>query len=200
MRVHNRQHPDFPLKHFVRCGECGRPLTGYWARGRSDRYAYYECPGCRLRAGRDAVEHEFVAFLTELRPKPEFLHLFKADVLDVWNARQAEAVKAAEELRLRAADIRTGREKLVEAFVYQRALDRPTFDAMVAKLEAVGAVDNARSEAHLADLDAGALVDYAIHVVTNAGTLWRDVEPAQRAQLQAFLFPEGLRWKRDGFV
>ena len=43
-------------------------------------------------------------------------------------------------------------------------------------------------------------MDYAIHVVTNAGTLWRDVEPAQRVRLQAFLFPEGLRWKRDGFV
>ena len=142
-----------------------------------------------------------MALLAELRPKPEFLRLFKAVVLDVWNARQAEAVKAAEELRLRAADIRARREKLVEAFVYQRALDRPTFDAMLAKLEAeLGAVESARSEAHLTDLDAAALVNYAIHVVTNAGTLWRDVEPAQRIQLQAFLFPEGLRWKRDGFV
>jgi hypothetical protein len=74
-------------------------------------------------------------------------------------------------------------------------------DAALAKLESErDAVESARSDAQLTDLDAGALVDYAIHVVTNAGALWRDVEPAQRAQLQAFLFPEGLRWKRDGFV
>jgi hypothetical protein len=47
---------------------------------------------------------------------------------------------------------------------------------------------------------AAGLLDYAIHVVTNAGTLWRDISPAQRAQLQAFLFPEGLRWRRGAFV
>src|SRR5262249_27334453 len=27
-RKHRRFHPDFPLRHFVRCGNCGRPLTG----------------------------------------------------------------------------------------------------------------------------------------------------------------------------
>ena len=61
-------------------------------------------------------------------------------------------------------------------------------------------LEAARGEAQVSELDAAALVDYALHVVTNAGTLWRDVEPAQRAQLQSFLFPEGLRWRRNGFV
>ena len=61
-------------------------------------------------------------------------------------------------------------------------------------------LEAARGEAQVSELDAAALVDYALHEVTNAGTLWRDVEPAQRAQLQSFLFPEGLRWRRNGFV
>jgi hypothetical protein len=37
------QH-DFPLRRFVRCARCGKPVTGGWARGRwGNRYAYYYC-------------------------------------------------------------------------------------------------------------------------------------------------------------
>jgi hypothetical protein len=28
-------HPDFPLRGFVRCESCGRPLTGSWSKGRN---------------------------------------------------------------------------------------------------------------------------------------------------------------------
>jgi hypothetical protein len=27
-----RNHPDFPLRGFVRCDMCGRPLTGSWSK------------------------------------------------------------------------------------------------------------------------------------------------------------------------
>jgi site-specific DNA recombinase len=30
-----RSHPDFPLRGFVRCEICGRPLTGSWSKGRN---------------------------------------------------------------------------------------------------------------------------------------------------------------------
>ncbi len=35
-----RNNPDFPLRNFVRCGSCERPLTGSFSRGRNARYAY----------------------------------------------------------------------------------------------------------------------------------------------------------------
>src|SRR5438270_176069 len=31
-------NPNFPLKVFVKCGQCGTPLTGGSAKGRSKRY------------------------------------------------------------------------------------------------------------------------------------------------------------------
>jgi hypothetical protein len=37
-------HPDFPLRQFIRCSQCHKPLTGYWARGhKGKKFAYYEC-------------------------------------------------------------------------------------------------------------------------------------------------------------
>ncbi|TMQ73692.1 MAG: hypothetical protein E6K81_03415 [Candidatus Eisenbacteria bacterium] len=53
--THARDHADFPPRRFVRCGECGRPLTGAWSRGRSARCVYYECPAYRRPGGRTAA-------------------------------------------------------------------------------------------------------------------------------------------------
>jgi DNA invertase Pin-like site-specific DNA recombinase len=43
-----RNDPGFPLRGYVRCETCGKPLTASWSKGRSDYYAYYHCRGrCR---------------------------------------------------------------------------------------------------------------------------------------------------------
>jgi hypothetical protein len=39
-----RNNPDFPLRGFVQCESCRRPLTGSWSKGRAGtHYAYYHC-------------------------------------------------------------------------------------------------------------------------------------------------------------
>ncbi|MEM8839405.1 MAG: recombinase family protein, partial [Pseudomonadota bacterium] len=35
--------PDFPLRGFVCCDECHRPMTACWSKGRSRPYGYYFC-------------------------------------------------------------------------------------------------------------------------------------------------------------
>ena len=34
---------DFPLRNFVCCSECEQPMTAAWAKGRTNRHAYYYC-------------------------------------------------------------------------------------------------------------------------------------------------------------
>src|SRR5439155_26939329 len=84
---HTRNHPDFPLRRFVRCGQCGTPLTGSWSTGRTKRYAYYHCRrvGCSARPMPKAeLEARFVDYLGRLVPRPEYMALFREIVLDTW--------------------------------------------------------------------------------------------------------------------
>jgi site-specific DNA recombinase len=56
-----RNHPDFPLRGFVRCETCGRPLTGSWSKGRNGHYAYYHCQRqCRVNVSKVKLEGAFV--------------------------------------------------------------------------------------------------------------------------------------------
>src|SRR6185295_1114898 len=47
-----RRRPEFPLRGFIRCERCGRPLTASFSRGKMGAtYAYYHCPpAARCRA------------------------------------------------------------------------------------------------------------------------------------------------------
>lgn len=74
-----RNHPDFPLRGFVRCESCGRPLTGSWSKGRNGRYAYYHCRRrCRaVNVSKAVLEGAFVDELALLQPTPGYMRLVK---------------------------------------------------------------------------------------------------------------------------
>ncbi len=67
-----RHHPDCPLRGFVRCETCGRPLTGSWSKGRNGHYAYYHCQRqCRaVNISKATLEGAFVDELALLQPTP----------------------------------------------------------------------------------------------------------------------------------
>ena len=103
-----RNHPDFPLRGFVRCETCGRPLTGSWSRGRNGRYAYYHCPRrCRtVNVSKAALEGAFVDELALLQPTPGYMRVVKDRVLYVWEQRSAEARERTAEQERRVKYIR----------------------------------------------------------------------------------------------
>ncbi|MBI3264869.1 MAG: recombinase family protein, partial [Acidobacteria bacterium] len=88
-----RNHPDFPLRGFVRCETCRRPLTGSWSKGRNGRYAYYHCqPQCRaVNMSKAKLEGAFADELALLQPTPGYMRLVKDRILQVWEQRRAEA-------------------------------------------------------------------------------------------------------------
>lgn len=72
VRAYSRNHPELPLRVFLRCEKCNTPLTGYPVKG----YFYYWCrkPGCGgvKTTRKEVVEAEFLKLLGRLRPDTEF--------------------------------------------------------------------------------------------------------------------------------
>ena len=57
---HVRNRDDFPLRRFLTCAHCRKPITGSWSTGRNGRYGYYHCPKCSgVRGRREDVEGAF---------------------------------------------------------------------------------------------------------------------------------------------
>lgn len=85
---------DFPLRGTIACGSCGHPMTGYWAKGRNKRYAYYECfqKGCDARRKsirRDDAEEHFAELLRALTPAKGVIAIATAMFKDIWDGNSA---------------------------------------------------------------------------------------------------------------
>lgn len=98
---------DFPLRGFILCGHCQKPLTACWSKGRNALYPYYLCDtqGCasyRKSIRREVIEGEFEQLLETLQPTRELFGLAFAMFRDLWddrlNAAQANTATLRHEL------------------------------------------------------------------------------------------------------
>lgn len=83
---------DFPLRSSVVCGDCERPLTACWSKGRNKRHPYYYCvtKGCESRSKsirRDVIEGEFETLLKSLTPSMALIGIATAMFKKHWDHR-----------------------------------------------------------------------------------------------------------------
>jgi hypothetical protein len=124
-----RNDPDFPLRGYVRCEACGKPLTASWSKGRSDYYAYYHCrPGCRaVNIAKTKLEEMFVDELARLQPTAGFMRLVK-DRVHAWRDLKADAKQRIVEVERKHKAIQEKLDRLDEAFLYERTIDIERYD------------------------------------------------------------------------
>lgn len=109
-RLHGRQpvapdrqdhSEDFPLRGFVNCACCDRPMTAAWARGSNGtRYAYYWCftKGCgqaRKNIRKLDLESAFERLIDTVRPTQELLFTAHAMLKVLWEQRETSAKEKA---------------------------------------------------------------------------------------------------------
>jgi site-specific DNA recombinase len=120
-KSHVTDREDFPLRRFLKCATCQRPVTASWSKGRNERYAYYHCPKCpKVRGRREAVENAFLDHLETIKPEPGYLRLFRAIVLDVWSAEQDRLKELEQRRTQRLRELRQRSDRLEEAFIFEK--------------------------------------------------------------------------------
>lgn len=195
-----RSHLDFPLRNFIRCAECGEPLSGSWSRGRSGYYAYYHCQDGCTRVRKEQAVREFIDLVARLQPKPEYMRLFNEAVKQVWNDKHADRIAAEKAVRRNLQELKTNKEKLERAFIFDTAVDRETYRTMRTRLIAdltAAEIELRNATADAIDIDV--ILDFAEDVLLNASNLWKAAEIQQKQRLQQVLFPEGVEYGKGGY-
>jgi site-specific DNA recombinase len=133
---------QFPLRNFILCGDCEKPLRSCFSRGRSDSYGYYLCQtrGCvsyGKSTRREKVEREFEGLLEDLRPTPQLFGIVKQMLRDVWDNLLAASEIATTAVNAELLTIERQKEQLVTRIL---ETDSPSlitaYEGRVKKLEA----------------------------------------------------------------
>src|ERR1035437_2611665 len=190
-----RGSENFPLVHFVRCGECGQPLTGSSSKGRNQRYPYYHCQDGCTRVRKVDFETGFADLLNRLQPNPEYVALFREVILDVLRAKQHDILEAQTGLERKLLELRRNRDKLDEAFIFRQQIDVGTYRRMKEPLVCeITLTEIELQEASVETVNAEEAIDFALDVLANVSNRWKTATATQKQRFQQVLFPEGLEY------
>jgi len=197
-----RNRAEFPLRNFVACGHCHKPLTGSPSKGKMGvRYNYYRCqnrscPSKPKTNVRTEVMHErFVKFLREQQPDSAYLRLFHKVVFDVWQSKQSEALALMRTFERQIADLKERKHKLLEAMVYQQTLTRAEYDEMRAPLgEELSTAEANLMQAQASEVSVEKVLEFAEELLLNVAGVWERCSIDQKQRLQQVLFPAGIEY------
>ena len=113
---------DFPLRGFVTCEGCGKPMTASWCKGRSGKYAYYycfdtSCPDHHTFIPKKEMENAFENLLSDLRPSQNLFDLASAMFKDLWEDRTHQAADEARAMKAQIPALQHKVEKFLQRLV-----------------------------------------------------------------------------------
>ncbi|NLE23896.1 MAG: recombinase family protein, partial [Clostridiaceae bacterium] len=197
-------NPIFPLRGTVKCGSCGKLLTGSCSRGRNEKYAYYhcynkECPMYGKAISKLKLESEFINYLNGITPKKDFLELFEATVLSHWDEMisyfEAEAQKYT-----RYLNVLDGKRKRIFEMREEGSYTPDEFRERKEEIENTIMVTKiSLDETRIEEFDIKGALSYTNNFISNLGRQWFDLSES-RSRFQKLVFPEGISYCRgEGF-
>jgi DNA invertase Pin-like site-specific DNA recombinase len=198
-----RSNPEFPLRAFVHCGGCGKPLTGGWPLKGNRNYAYYwcYCKDCRsVSVRKDKLEELFCQHLDMLRPDREHLSLFSHIICEVVEEKRSGYQDEFEAAKRLLNKLEQKKERLVDHLL-NGTLDAETYKWQAEKIEAEIVTARLRcTETKMDEYDVEGLLGFAEHVVLNASSLWREADYQKKQILQRTLFPQNISYLDNQFL
>ena len=200
-----RANPDFPLRQFVRCGCCDKPLTGSKSTSRTgEKYAYYHCQNKKcsspVRVSKQRLESDFVPFVRQLRPNAEYLPVFRESVIAVYEKKFAESLEMRDALERQLRQKQESKRKLNEAFIYRSAISEGDYRQMKEAVEQeILTLEMKVNEAKQEEIEIDQLLDFSENLLLNAAGMWSESGLEHKQRLQQILFPQGVTYTDDGY-
>jgi site-specific DNA recombinase len=195
---YKRNREDFPLRRFLRCSECDKPLTGGPSKSATGKkYNYYHCYGRRSvkSLSTDKAAGEFLELLDRLRVDSTFTNEFAAVLEQEWTKRTADSASLVPRLRAQLKEQQELQEKLVAAYLRGDKAIMPVFERMNNKFEQdIRAQENQIAEADLEKATFDQLLEFSKAMLVDIPLAWAMASLDQKQRVQNVLFPSGLKY------
>jgi site-specific DNA recombinase len=197
---HVMQNEDFPLRGFVHCYACQKPLTAGWAKGRNKKYARYWCwtKGCgSVAISKTDLEGHFISLLGSLAPTQVLLSQLPQIAKSTWSVRQERIAADKKYLSRLHADESMLHSRAVEARV-KGDINQKDFevlrDGITVKVETIEAQ---LRELELEKATMHELMQQAELRVLNLAQAWIAAGISERQEIQSAIFPDGLQFSSE---
>lgn len=200
---HIQANENFPLRNFITCGNCGRPLTAAFSRGRhGGKYPYYHCYNSKCLAkkaiAKNKFEDKFFDYLKNITPKKEYLNAFKAVIIDVWETKHKELNSDRENIIKNLASLKEEKIKLIEMKKKELLPDEDFRESFEKVRQEIIAKEIALDETKAEKFDTNTISD-VFGFIANVPEFWQKANYQQKIKIQGLIFPEKPIYNYSGF-
>ena len=200
-----KHHEDWPLRRFVLCEKCGKPLTAGWVKNSKGKpYGFYFCvqKGCRAVSQRkEYLEYAWLTLLQMTQPKEEYLRRLPELVATAWEQRKVRAEEEQRQLTVRMGEQQALNRQTIEARVKGKISDQD-FDTMKKAIaDEIELIEHGLKRLEDARSGVQELAKIKEYELKDLAESWKNGDLNYRVELQFALAPQGLHWSvTNGFL
>ncbi|MHB1865379.1 MAG: recombinase family protein [Candidatus Saccharimonadales bacterium] len=190
--------PEYVLRRFVLCGNCGKPLRGSAPTGRhGKKYPRYHCStkGCNSAYVIPKELHKkWEDHLKELQPNDERFKLLQTVIVRVWKDEVKNMHLREKQLRERLDALKEQRLKAVEKLVAGEITNDEKTEMVNSIKKKVGTM---QGQLHQLENRMGTredAIDYCVSYIANARRIWKRASPEWKQVYQRMIYPQGISY------
>ncbi len=197
---HKKENEGVPLKVFMKCGDCGDPMTGYIVKAKN--LFYYKCRkvGCKCNKSAKEMHNLFAEMLGQFQIKESLIEPLIYQLEHDYHLSTKDAVEREQTLNSRADELKNGMLNIEEKYYIKSEMTREIFDRLMSKLviERDELIENLRNLSGTISNLYERLHD-AAKLCLKLRALWLNSGVHFREKIQKLVFPEGIVWdKKNG--
>lgn len=194
-----KNKPAWPLRGFLLCGLCKKPLTGSASKGRSGYFAAYHCATCTrktngntVRIPKDTAHQQFETLLENVEPAAWVPDVFKQVVIRRWNQDYLDTQKERRTIDQKLKEAEDMKNRLMDKFL-KDLISNETYQEQESRL-AVQRVELEVARNDLKDTESRneQIVDQAVSFLMNLSSAWRGAELNDQQRFQNAICEAGI--------
>lgn len=185
-----------PLKHFLRCGECGTPFSGYIVKKKN--LYYYKCnrKGCKCNRSAEMINSLFEAYLGNFQVEEKYKDPIKDEFISYINSASATSKQSEKQLKSKLTVVEKKIETLEERYITGE-INKELYEKFNPKFQSEK--QTIRKEMDSCHLDLSNLekqIKSYIQLCMNLPSLWISGSYKDKTEIQNLVFPEGILYDR----
>lgn len=200
---HTTVRAEFPLRGFILCGFCGKPMSASWSTGKGgNKYSYYHCPPCRKQSLRaEKMEEAFADFLIKnIRIDADYAAAMREIIMRQYK-EESKFIKSEAKAKEKARKEAERKRDRLEGLLIDGKIEPGTYDRQMTQLKAdlgQAIMEDTEAQTTLA-LNHDSL-DNTLKFLLQPGEEWRKASTTMKMSIQRLLFSNGVPWtKGEGF-
>ncbi len=195
--INTEENDAIPLKRFVHCDECGKPMRGYIVKKKNIHYYKCNTIGCGNNTNAAKLNTSFAEILEAfaLDEKDDAVHLIKTQMTATFNQLTVDCREEAELVQQRLIDINKKifrlEERFIEEDVSAELYDKYSGRYIAERKEIENQLSRATQVSNLQNC-----IETVIKIAIGMPATWLSADYSTKQQLQFLVFPQGIRYSK----